>query len=66
MLGDLPALGKDDEVDIRGPFLSRGRGHDREDRGIGMIEQDGADRGEGLEIIFVWRIVAVPADDIEW
>src|SRR5439155_1564586 len=60
-----PPLGEDDEVDIGGAWSLRRRGHDGEDRWIGMIEQQGAHRGEAPQVVFVRRVIAVPGDDIE-
>ena len=65
MLGHRPALGKYYEVHIRSPFLSRGRSQHREDGRVGVIEQKRADGSEGLQIVFVGRVIAMPGDNIE-
>ena len=65
MLGHQPALRENHEVDIRGAFLAGRRRQHREDRRIGMIEQDRADRRKCPEIIFVGRVIAVPGDHVE-
>src|SRR5689334_23540979 len=45
--------------------LFRSRGQHGEDRGIGMVVGDGADRRERAQIVFVGRIIAVPGDDVD-
>ena len=53
------------EVDIGGALLAGRRRQHREDRRIGMVEQDRADRRKRRQIVFVGRVVAVPGDDVE-
>ena len=43
----------------------RRRGQHREDRRIGMVEADGADRREGAQIVFVGRVIAVPGHHVD-
>src|SRR5258706_5244299 len=61
----LPSLGEDDEIDIRRAWSVRRRGHDREDRRIGVIEQQRAHRREAPKIVFVRRVIAVPSDHVK-
>src|SRR6185369_5105652 len=42
-----------------------GRSEDSEDRRIGMVEADGVDAVEAVEIVFVRCVVAMPCDDIK-
>ena len=65
MFGNLPALRKDHEIDVGGAFLAGWRGEHGEDRRVRVIEQNGADRREGPQVVFVRRVIAVPGDDIE-
>ncbi len=47
------------------PAVSDGDGQHREDRRIGMVEADGADRREGAQIVFVGRVIAVPGHHVD-
>ena len=62
---DTPAFRENHEIDIRGARRLRRRRHHREDRRIGMIEQDRADRREMPQVVFVGIVIAVPGDDID-
>ena len=65
VLRNKPALGEDDEIDIRRAGRLRRRGQHRKDRGVSVIVKNGADRRVAPQIIFVWCIIAVPGHDIE-
>src|SRR5580704_15736030 len=65
MFGNLPALRKDHEIDVRGAGLAGWRGENREDRRVRVIEQNCADRREGPQVVFVGHVIAVPGDDVE-
>ncbi len=60
-----PALRKDHEVDVSGARGLRRRGQHREDRGIGMIEADRADRRERAQVVFVRRVIAMPGHHVD-
>ena len=60
-----PALGENDEIDIRHAGRVGRRGHHRVDRRVRMIEQHRAHRREAPQIVFVGRVIAMPADDVE-
>src|SRR6476661_6660019 len=60
-----PALRKDNEIDVRGARCLRRRGQHGKDRGIGVIEGDRADGGEGAQVVLVGCVIAVPADYID-
>jgi hypothetical protein len=60
-----PALRKDNEIDVRGTRCLRRRGEHGKDRGIGMIEGDRADGGEGAQVVLIGCVIAVPADYID-
>ncbi len=62
---DHPAFAKQDEIDVCGSGLSRGRGQHGEDRRIRVIEQDGADRAISGQVIFHRAIIAVPCHHIK-
>ena len=65
ILGDHPARREDDEIGIGPAGNVAWAGQDGEDRWIGMIVGDGADRVEQAEIVFPGREIAVPGDDVE-
>ena len=65
VLGHHPARREDHEVAIGGARRVGRRGQHREDRRVGMVEADRADRVEAREVVFVRRVVAVPGDDVE-
>ena len=65
VFGHRPALRENHEIDVRGAGGFRRRGQHREDRRIGMVEADGADRGEGAQIVFVGRVIAVPRHHVD-
>ncbi len=56
---------EDDEVDRVDAGRIGHRLQHEEDRRIGMIEADRADRVEAAQVVFVRRVVAVPRDDVE-
>ena len=65
VLGHHPALAEQHEVDVRRARLPRGRGQHGEDRRIGMVEQDRADRAIGAQVVLVGRVIAVPGHHVE-
>jgi len=65
ILGHGPAFREYQKVHIGSARRFRRRGQHREDRGIGMIEQERADRREAPQVIFIRRVVAVPGNDVE-
>ena len=65
VLGHHPARREDHEVGV-GPARHVARaGQHGEDRRIGMVEADRADRVEAREIVATRREIAVPGDDVE-
>src|SRR5256886_10479786 len=48
-----PAVAEDDEINIRRAGRFRGRGHDGEDRRVGVIVEDRADRRIMPEVVFI-------------
>ena len=65
VLRDHPAGREDHEIDVRGAGDVAGRGQHGEDRRIGVIEADRADRVEARQVVFPRHVIAVPRDDIE-
>ena len=62
---DQPTLREYHEVDIGDPGLARWRGQHREDRRIGMIEQQRPDRREIAQIVLIGRVISVPGYDVK-
>ena len=65
VLGDHPARREDHEVGIGAARHVARAGQHREDRRVGMVEADRADRVEPRQIVAVRRVIAVPGDDVE-
>ena len=65
VFGDHPAVRENHEIDVGGAGRAGGGGQHGEDRGIGVVEQQRADRGEASQIVFVGRVIAVPGNDVE-
>ena len=65
VLGDHPARREDDEVGIGAAGDVARAGQHREDRRVGMVEADAADRVEAGEVVAPRRVIAVPGDDVE-
>ena len=65
VLGHHPAIGKDHEVNVGGAWRLGRRGQHGEDRRVGVVEQNRADRREAAEVVLVGRVVAVPGDHVE-
>ena len=65
VLGDQPTRRKDHEIAISGAGgVARCRQYG-EDRRVGVIEADTAQRIEAGEIVNIGRVIAVPGDDVE-
>ena len=65
VLGHHPARREDDEIGIGAAGHVAGAGQHGEDRRVGMVEADRADRVEARQIVAVGRVIAVPGDDVE-
>ena len=65
VFGHHPAVAEQDKVDVRSAFNARGCGQYGEDRRIGVVEQDRADRAIGAQIVFQGRVVAVPSHHVQ-
>lgn len=59
-----PSGREDDEIACRNTRLCRRTRKNSEDRRIHMIELDGTERTETIQIVHVGNIISMPCDDI--
>ena len=66
VLGHQPAWRKDHEIAVGGAWRVAGRGQHGEDRRVGVVDADRAQRHEMRGVVLDRGEVAVPGDDVEW